>query len=342
MHSNFFLYLTAISAVSLHNIVNEITHNIDNNSINLKTTDTNWTLQEINQNTKIFATCNGSRQSPINVETKIAKLNPSLRLGLTAYDKPVLALLINKFPTFQIHPISLRWPRPSALVSSSVARAFNPLADKYFALSHIQFHWSHQDNADLQANSRPELRSSVHSIDNLDHPMEIHFVHLNTAYASIEEALSKPDGLLILAVMTTASSHESYLFDRILDELTNLTNTGQQSIIEEESTWRSFLPSDTSHFYRYQGSMIYPPCYESVDWIIFDEKLRLGRRQLRRLRRFKFNSYDLRTNKEIDWSIQRRPIQALNNRTIECSFLPKNKLSTIYNITTSSTTIKSF
>lgn len=311
------MYLTAMSAVSIHNLVsniNEMTSNLD--PIKLTTIDTNWTLED---NLELLDThCNGTRQSPIDISSLNATENVSLRLGLTAYDKPILGMLVNQFPTFQLVPMSLRWPRPSALISSSIARSFNPYADKHFALSHIQFHWSHEylnDNSD-----KHHHRSSMHLMDGKDFPLEIHFVHLNTAYSNIEEALTKPDGLLVLAVMAVQSTHESYVFDKILEELSNITSYGKQAFIGEESTWRNLLPLDTSRFYRYQGSLIFPPCYESVDWIIFDDKLRLGQRQLKRLKRYRFVSTDLRSNKQVDWSTQRRPIQPSNQKLVEMSF----------------------
>lgn len=314
MSTNLFLYLTAMSAVSINNLVNninEVTRSFD--PIKLRTIDTNWTLD--NDLITLDQHCNGTRQSPINIITSEVKDDLTLRLGLTAYDKPISGAIINRFPTFQIIPLSLKWPRPSVQISKPVARSFNPFADKHYTLSHIQFYWSHKN---LGVNNSD--RSSVHLIDGEDFPLEIHFLHLNTAYSNIDEALAKSDGLMILAVMAVPSSHENYLFDRILDHLGNITVHGKQSFIDEESTWRTLLPSDTSRFYRYPGSLIFPPCYESVDWILFDEKLKLGRRQLKRLRQIKFVSTDLRTDKEIDWSKQRRPIQSRFDRPIERSF----------------------
>lgn len=317
MPSNLFLYLTAMSAVSIHNLVsnlNEVTRTFD--PVRLRTVDTNWTLDDNIRSLEPH--CNGTKQSPINIQSNNVTENLSLRLGLTAYDKPISSLLMNQFPTFQLVPVSFKWPRPSALISSSLARSFNPFADKHFVLSHVQFHWSHKGPANGM-----NQRSSMHLIDGEDFPLEIQFVHLNTAYSNIEEALAKPDGLLILTVMAVPSTHESYVFDKILNELGNITSYGKQAFIEEESTWRSLLPADTSRFYRYQGSLLFPPCYESVDWIVFDEKLKLGQRQLRKLRQFKFVSRDLRNNQEIDWSAQRRPIQAAHDRLIERSFSRK-------------------
>lgn len=305
-----------MSAVSLHNLasnIKEATWSFDN--IELTTGDTtNWTLGNEEQLTRTFAQCNGSHQSPINIESRLLKENLALRLGLTAYDKPISGFLMNQFPTFRLVPrYSFEYPKPSALISSSMARSFNPYADSHFVLNYIQFHWSNEEDAhDSQ---------SGHKLEGLGSPVEIHFVHVNTAYTNLDEAYSRPDGLMILAVMAVPSNQvESYVFDRILDKLSNITGHQQQVAFDEDSTWRTLLPQDTSRFYRYHGSMMWPPCHESVQWIIFENKLKLGSRQLKRLRRFKFIGKDLATGQQIDWSSQRRSMRPLNNRTVERSF----------------------
>lgn len=320
------MYLTAMSAVSIHNLANnieEVTRGAA--TIDLKTAATNWTLDNMSELLVQFPRCNGTRQSPIVIESPAkTRENLNLRLGLTAYDKPISGFIVNQFPTFRLMPFSFEWPRPSALISNNVARSFNPYADSHFVLDYIQFYWT---NSVGQETSTPGHQ--VNSIQSV--PVEIHFVHTNSAYANLDEALGRPDGLLIFAVQVVPTTHESYIFDRMLDELGNLTEHGQQVNFNEDSTWRSLLPLDTSRFYRYQGSLIMPPCHESVQWIVFEDRLRLGHKQLRRLKRYRLlgqyqpallsNRSEQRLGpKMIDWSAQRRPMQQLNNRTIERSF----------------------
>lgn len=312
MNSSLLMYLTAMSAVSIHNLVNnfnEVTGGVD--LIDLETTSVNWTMNAKALN-MMFPYCNGSLQSPIDIETKLVVENSNMRLGLTAYDKPMTGLLVNQFPTFQLLPISYKWPRPSAFISTSIARSYNPYAESHFTLSHIQFYWSQDDRSNL----------SLHRIDGQSYPVEINFLHINTAYSNLDEALSRSDGLLILSVLVVQSTHESYIFDKVLDDLSRLNKYGSKSMIDEDSTWRSLLPTDTSKFYRYQGSVPFPPCQQSVQWIVFADKLKLGQRQLKRFRRFRFSSRDLITGDLVNWSTQRRSLQNLNGRVVERSFNP--------------------
>lgn len=46
----------------------------------------------------------------------------------------------------------------------------------------------------------------------------------------------------------------------------------------------------TIHYYRYRGSLTTPPCSEMVHWRVFDEPMRISRRQFRQLARL-INSY---------------------------------------------------
>lgn len=330
------MYFTAMSAVTLHNLANNIeeaTRFGSFDDIHLTTSDvSNWTLAKDEQTLiKTFPLCNGSHQSPINIESGAIKENLGLRLGLTAYDKPISGFLVNQFPTFRLVPYSLELPKPSAIISNSIARSFNPYADSYFVLNYIQFHWSAaaismSTNANGQDMGEP---AAGHTLDGHGSPVEIHFVHVNTAYTNLDEAHSRPDGLMILAVMAVPSTHESYVFDRLLDSLTNVTRPQSQVAFDEDSTWRSLLPEDTSRFYRYHGSLVLPGCHESVQWVVFEDKLRLGARQLKRLRRFKFLGNHLATGDRIDWSAQRRSTRPVNNRTIERSFSSSSSSSSL-------------
>lgn len=330
MNSNFFMYITALSAVSINNLMtnfNEVTRSQE--SINLQTTDTNWTFDLENEQhlLNLFPLCNGTNQSPININTNITHENQRLRLGLTAYDKPVSGLVVNKFPSFQLIPVSLVAPRPNVLVSTSVARSFNPYADSYYALNHIEFHWlpnKQQLHNQVQASIAASARSSLHQVDNSSFPLEIHFVHVNTKYASYEQSSKRSDGLLILVVFAVASTHESYIIDSLLDKLDSIPKPGKQVFVDEDnSTWRALLPEDTSRFYRYFGSTVAPPCHESVQWILFEEKLKLGARQLRRLGKYSFVSTsqpDASSRRQVNWTCQRRKLQFVGSRIVEQSF----------------------
>lgn len=44
---------------------------------------------------------------------------------------------------------------------------------------------------------------------------------------------------------------------------------------------RSMLPENLNHFFRYQGSLTTPPCYESILWTVFDTPITLSHNQVK-------------------------------------------------------------
>lgn len=77
----------------------------------------------------------------------------------------------------------------------------------------------------------------------------------------------------------------------------------------------------TIHYYRYKGGLTRPPCSEIVQWRVFDEPMRISRRQYMQLAKL-INSYrDPETCKSKSISSETaenyRPIQLLNNEEQE-------------------------
>lgn len=64
--------------------------------------------------------------------------------------------------------------------------------DEYH-LASMQAHWG----------SSPQ-NGSAHLINSLGYAAEIHLIHWNSKYESIEKAINCPDGLLVLAVFVEA------------------------------------------------------------------------------------------------------------------------------------------
>lgn len=58
-----------------------------------------------------------------------------------------------------------------------------------------------------------------------------------------------------------------------------LVLTGQSMNISHIDV-RSMLPENLNHFFRYQGSLTTPPCYESILWTVFDTPITLSHNQV--------------------------------------------------------------
>nr|XP_046197114.1 carbonic anhydrase 9-like [Oncorhynchus gorbuscha] len=118
--------------------------------------------------------------------------------------------------------------------------------DNEFRAAQLHFHWGTK-----------EVPGSEHTIDNVHFPAEIHIVHYNSKYANLSEAASKSDGLAVLGGLHRESNTEIPAFNV-----------------------RHLLPNKLERFYRYNGSLTTPPCFQTVNWTMFNDTITVSRRQL--------------------------------------------------------------
>lgn len=152
---------------------------------------------------------------------------------------------------------------------------------------------------------------SEHSIFGQKFPVEIHLVHYNDKYKSLEEAFDKPDGLCVIAVFLQVSNTDNPRFSKLLSHLSSVECGGQSSSLKDQISLSSFLPSNRKEFYRYQGSLTTPPCSESVTWIILKHGLLISKSQLKKIRELK--QHDCQTAITNNW----RNLQPAHGRRIE-------------------------
>jgi carbonic anhydrase len=108
-----------------------------------------------------------------------------------------------------------------------------------------------------------------HLIDGVRYPLEIHLVHQN-----------KDNQFVVLAIMAKEGENsepfeflESYLPIAV----------GEQKIIDQAFDIALNLPEDRNYFH-YKGSLTTPPCTESVNWLVFQEPIRVSLEQVMQLK----------------------------------------------------------
>ncbi|XP_041989169.1 uncharacterized protein LOC121740515 [Aricia agestis] len=199
--------------------------------------------------------CNaGNMQSPINVVTADAIMDKNevvLRgpLVFRGYTNVNMAAENNGHTVkWMVEPDA-----PAPLLSGG------PLRGNY---SFIQFHlhWL-----------------SEHAIDGKKFPVEIHFVHMKTGLSS-EEALKRPDGLAVVAVMGEVSSgpDSEYAFEQIAPALPDLVQRSQGKVKASYIDLTRLLSPETQSYYTYHGSLTTPQCQEIVTWIVMDKPITVG------------------------------------------------------------------
>lgn len=110
--------------------------------------------------------------------------------------------------------------------------------------------------------------------------MELHMVFINTDYENDKEALTKIDGLVVLASFFEITAEDNPVYSEMIETLGQINMPDQMAILPVGFTIRSMLPESTEHYFTYKGSLTTPPCSEIVTWIDFKHPVRLSHNQV--------------------------------------------------------------
>lgn len=119
----------------------------------------------------------------------------------------------------------------------------------------VQFHFHHP---------------SEHWIDGKQQTMELHVVHQH-----IEDGTRVVVGIFIEPTDEGATVPD--LFGQIK------AFAAERALVPEKHTTTNplaFLPKDTEHYYRYEGSLTTPEYDENVSWVVLKEPLRLPKKEV--------------------------------------------------------------
>ncbi|NWW25966.1 CAH4 anhydrase, partial [Falcunculus frontatus] len=208
---------------------------------------------------QINTACKGNKQSPVNIVTRNVLYDKSLKpLTFEGYDVKGSA----KWDVENNGHTGNTYPKIGG----------GGLGRKYKAVE-FHLHWG--------VPGEPQnIPGSEHSIDGEKYPMELHVVHIREDVSDVTEAKKTPDGLAVLAFFVKADE-ENKNYATLLSELENIKYKGQSAQIDPLPL-SSLLPpeEDLGRYYRYEGSLTTPDCYEGVVWTIFEKPIELSLLQL--------------------------------------------------------------
>ncbi|KAI5095662.1 carbonic anhydrase 6 isoform X2, partial [Silurus meridionalis] len=244
-----------------------------------------------------YPACSGRKQSPIDIKRRSVHFNPQmLQLELTGYGQMYDS---NFLMSNNGHSVQINLP-PTMVITKG-------LPNRYTAVQ-MHLHWG---GWDLEASG------SEHTVDGIRYMAELHVVHYNSdKYANFDEAKDKPDGLAVLAFFYEDGHFENTYYSDFINNLEKVKYAGQSMNISTLNV-RSMLPENLAHFFRYEGSLTTPPCYESILWTVFDSPITLSLNQIRKL-----ESTLMDMDNKTLWN-DYRIAQPLNDRVVESSFLPR-------------------
>ncbi|KAK6192136.1 hypothetical protein SNE40_003667 [Patella caerulea] len=215
---------------------------------------------------KHYEHCAGKRQSPININTNTVVFDETLQdFDLSEFH------LLSGSPHPMIVNVTNNGHSASARVPGEIHCNGGGLSGAY-RTAEFHFHWGSIDN-----------RGSEHGIDGRVYPLEMHVVQYAVKYGSLANAKTKPDGLAVLGTMFEISEQDNPSFEPLVAALKNIKHEGNKDSITNLDL-RKLLPKDSSKFYRYEGSLTTPPCFESVIWTVFATPQKISATQLAVLR----------------------------------------------------------
>ncbi|NWV08895.1 CAH14 anhydrase, partial [Ptilonorhynchus violaceus] len=149
--------------------------------------------------------------------------------------------------------------------------------------------------------------------------LQMHVVHFDAErFADASAAQHHPGGLAVLGVLLEVGDDPHPAYDNILSHLGSIRYAGQTVAIPSFSI-RDLLPPRLDRYYRYNGSLTTPPCFQSVLWTLFPQPVRISQAQLEQLQGSLYSTEEAEPEPQLLVDNFRAP-QELNQRLVLSSF----------------------
>lgn len=126
----------------------------------------------------------------------------------------------------------------------------------------VQFHFHHK---------------SEHWIEDKQFQMELHIVHQNC---------DPDDGKLAVLGIMIEADNSAKTVPGLIELMETMAKDDAREFMDFKTNPHEWLPPNTQHFYRYEGSLTTPEYDEIVSWIVLREPLKLPSKEINKLIRF--------------------------------------------------------
>jgi carbonic anhydrase len=208
-----------------------------------------------------FDGCAGNSQSPIDIKPSDTVYDPSLG----QFDRSI----------FEVAPkgMTLKNNGHSLVMGLEDAYTISDPSVLPGDFKALQFHFHWADN--LMAGG------SEHTVNGMRYFAEMHIVHMNQKYASLEEALAERDGLAVLGFFIVIGGPNNKEFEHMFTHIRDghVVYADDEFVYEEAWPLSKLMPDSLEAYYRYSGSLTTPPCSEAVIWTVFEDVVTISQEQ---------------------------------------------------------------
>ncbi|XP_053261585.1 receptor-type tyrosine-protein phosphatase zeta isoform X8 [Podarcis raffonei] len=205
--------------------------------------------------------CNGAKQSPINIDEDLTRVNVNLKeLKFQGWEKESAeeTLIYNTGKTVEINLANDYYVIGGGL-------------EAVFKASKIMFHWG-------KCNISHD--GSEHSIDGQKYPLEMQiYCYDSNQFVDLDKAIEGNGKLRALSILFEVGLEDNMDYNSIIDGVASVSRFGKKTELEP-FILLNLLPNATDKYYTYNGSLSTPPCSETVEWIIFKDTVNISENQL--------------------------------------------------------------
>ncbi|CAI9544332.1 unnamed protein product, partial [Staurois parvus] len=174
-----------------------------------------------------------------------------------------------------------------------------------YTAAQLHFHWGSSG-----------MPGSEHSIDGERYAAELHIVHTKDSSGRSESGgatTGTERTIAVLGFFIEEGPTDNTKYGNIINALNTIRSKDSTTVLNVKL--QDLIPEEIylEHFYRYDGSLTTPECYETVIWTVFPETIKLSRDQL--------DAFYTKLNYSADAVMVEnfRPVQKLGGRTVYTS-----------------------